>query len=113
MADLDKNKGVWLDWDGVNWLVNTGRQSLNSKCHYEYQEMLVCVATLFTYLDPPLVFYLLQQPMTHTYYFLPYYSPIVTFHDLFFDMSGCFSSNSRFACNCGTYFARFSLDVQR
>ena len=43
VTDLDKNKGVWLDLDGVNWLVNTGRQSLNSKCHYEYQEMLVCV----------------------------------------------------------------------
>ena len=38
MADLEK-KGGWLDWDGVHWPVNTCRQSLNPKYHFEYQEM--------------------------------------------------------------------------
>ena len=26
-----KNKGGWLDWDGVNWPVKTGRAELKSK----------------------------------------------------------------------------------
>ena len=41
VADPEKNKAVWgwLDWDVVNWPVNTGRRSLNPKCHCEYEEM--------------------------------------------------------------------------
>ena len=50
MADLEKHKGQWwLDWDEVNWPVNTAKRSLNPKCHLEYQEMRGgWLATLFT-----------------------------------------------------------------
>ena len=45
VKDLEKiNKDRWLDWDGVNWPVNTDRRSLNPKCHYEYQVMRGVVA---------------------------------------------------------------------
>ena len=31
VADLEKNKGGWLDWDGVNWPVVQWFRELNSK----------------------------------------------------------------------------------
>ena len=31
VADLEKNKGGWLDWDGVNWPVVQWYRELKSK----------------------------------------------------------------------------------
>ena len=58
VVDLETNKGGWLDWDGVNWPVVQWSGRLNSKCHYEYQEMCGWGGGGASYpihpLDPPL-----------------------------------------------------------
>ena len=49
----DTNKGAWMDWDGVNWVVNTGRRSLNTKCYYEYQDIRGVASYPFHTSPPP------------------------------------------------------------